>query len=103
MTRPPRLALLAACCAALSACGGQAHGAPTASAGRTLFAQACGACHTLTGHNDPRHQGGDLLGFRATRTQLLQFASEMPVRHPLSPAQLDAVVRFVRGLETGGS
>jgi mono/diheme cytochrome c family protein len=68
-----------------------------------LFDHACGACHTLTGHNDPRHQGGDLLGFHATRPQMLQLASEMPVRRPLNRAQLNAVVSFVREMEGGRS
>ncbi|HYZ81094.1 MAG TPA: cytochrome c [Solirubrobacteraceae bacterium] len=96
---------------AQSAHGGQtrsalsAHGGQTSrpSSGRELFSQACGACHTLTGHYDSRHQGGDLLGFRATRPQMLQLAGEMPVRHPLSQDQLDAVVRFVMSVEAGGS
>jgi mono/diheme cytochrome c family protein len=90
---------VAASCAALSACGGAGHGDAAASSGRALFTQACGACHTLTGHNDPRHQGGDLRGFHASRTQLDQLASEMPVRRPLSREQLQAVVGFVMGAE----
>jgi mono/diheme cytochrome c family protein len=96
--RPLVLAWLAAVSAALGGCASGGH-APTASSGRALFAQACGACHTLTGHNDSRHQGGDLLGFHASRTQFVQLASEMPVRHPLSRGQLQTVVRFVRALE----
>jgi mono/diheme cytochrome c family protein len=95
--RPLVLAWLAAVSAALGGCGG-GH-PPTASSGRALFSQACGACHTLSGHNDSRHQGGDLLGFHASRTQFVQLASEMPVRHPLSGGQLQAVVRFVRAME----
>ena len=105
---PRRLVpLLVASCAvlALTGCGGGQRAGQTRSAqsGRELFSQACGACHTLTGHNDPRHQGGDLEGFRATRPQMLQFAGEMPVRHPLSQDQLDAVVRFVLSVEAGSS
>jgi mono/diheme cytochrome c family protein len=93
------LAALVALAAAVSGCGsGQTRGAPE---GHALFQQACGACHTLTGHNDPRHQGGDLLGFHSTRTQMLQLVSEMPVRHPLNRAELDAVVRYVMALEAG--
>ncbi|MGZ4169618.1 MAG: c-type cytochrome [Solirubrobacteraceae bacterium] len=103
MTRRPLLALLVGCCAAVSACDGHTHGAAVAASGRALFTQACGACHTLTGHNDPRHQGGDLRDFHATRTQFFQLASEMPVRHPLSQTQLTAVVRFVMGLEARDS
>jgi mono/diheme cytochrome c family protein len=98
MARPLVLAWLAAVSAALCGCGGGGHG-PHASSGRALFVQACGACHTLTGHNDSRHQGGDLLGFHASRTQFVQLASEMPVRHPLSPDQLQTVIRFVRAME----
>ncbi|MGZ4167255.1 MAG: hypothetical protein ACXVRW_13930 [Solirubrobacteraceae bacterium] len=96
--------LLAACATPLiTGCGGgqsQTHAAPS---GRELFARACGACHTLSGHDDPRHQGGDLLGFHATRPQMLQLAAEMPVRHPLSQGQLDAVVRFVLSMEAARS
>jgi mono/diheme cytochrome c family protein len=86
-------------CAAVSACGGAGHSHAAASSGRALFTQACGACHTLTGHNDPRHQGGDLRDFHASRTQLGQLAAEMPVRRPLSREQLQAVVAFVMGVE----
>jgi mono/diheme cytochrome c family protein len=98
-------ATVAAACAcavaALAGCGGGQNQSHTRGdrPGRELFAEACGACHTLSGHNDPRHQGGDLLGFHATRPQMLQLAGEMPVRHPLSPGQLDAVVTFVTSLE----
>jgi mono/diheme cytochrome c family protein len=97
------LPVLAAACAALSACGGS-HAAHTPSqtvttSGSALFRQACGACHTLTGHDDARHQGGDLRGFHSSRTQLFQLAAEMPVRRPLTRAQLDAVVRFVMAVE----
>jgi mono/diheme cytochrome c family protein len=102
MARPLVLAWLAAICAALCGCGGGSRGA-NASSGRALFAQACGACHTLIGHDDPRHQGGDLLGFHASHTQLNQLASEMPVRHPLSRGELQTVVRYVMALEAGRS
>jgi mono/diheme cytochrome c family protein len=90
--------VLVASCTAVSACGG-GHGHAAASSGRALFDQACGACHTLTGHNDPRHQGGDLRAFHATSSQFLQLAGEMPVRRPLSRGQLGTVVRFVRAVE----
>jgi mono/diheme cytochrome c family protein len=90
--------------ALVSACGGgghatASHASASLSSGGALFHQACGGCHTLTGHNDPRHQGGDLRGFHASRAQLTQLASEMPVRRPLTRAQLGAVVRFVMSVE----
>ena len=90
--------MLVACCTAVSACGG-GHGHAAASSGRALFDQACSACHTLTGHNDPHHQGGDLRDFHATRLQFLELAAEMPVRRPLSRGQLGTVVRFVMAVE----
>ena len=104
MIRRLVVALLLASCMAMSvsACGGSGQGSAPSS-GRVLFDHACGACHTLTGHNDPRHQGGDLLGFHATRPQMLQLAGEMPVRRPLNRAQLNAVVSFVREMEGGRS
>jgi mono/diheme cytochrome c family protein len=95
--------LLVAACAALSACGGSHEHAPASASGDALFNQACGACHTLSGHNDPRHQGGDLRGFHSTRAQLLQLAGEMPVRRPLSRAELQSVVDFVMSAEAGRS
>ena len=92
---------------AASGCGaGHAHSATSArdsASGHVLFTQACGACHTLSGHNDPRHQGGDLLNFHATRAQMLQLAGEMPVRHPLSQSQLQAIVRFLMAVQSGRS
>jgi mono/diheme cytochrome c family protein len=100
------LPALACAAAAIAGCGGgQSHStshAPAGGSGRQLFAQACGACHTLSGHNDPRRQGGDLLGFRATRAQMVQLAGEMPVRHPLSRSQLDAIVTFLMSVEARG-
>ncbi|MGH2896377.1 MAG: c-type cytochrome [Solirubrobacteraceae bacterium] len=96
------LPMLVACGVAVSACGG-GHRHAAASSGHALFSQACGACHTLTGHNDPRHQGGDLRDFHSSHTQLLQLAAEMPVRRPLSRRQLEAVVRFVSTVEAGRS
>ncbi|MGI8714626.1 MAG: hypothetical protein ACR2NR_15905 [Solirubrobacteraceae bacterium] len=90
--------ILAAGSVALGGCGA----APGPSA-RALFGQACGACHSLSATDDPRRQGGDLLRFRSSRTQLLQFASEMPVRRALSPAQLQAVVDFLREVERRAS
>jgi mono/diheme cytochrome c family protein len=64
-------------------------------AGRGLFSQACSSCHSLTGVDDPRRQGGDLLALNATRAQLTQLVGEMPVRRPLDAEQLRSVVSYV--------
>jgi mono/diheme cytochrome c family protein len=89
------LAVIAACPAG---CGGgraaPAGRGPSDSAA-VLFSQACGACHSLTGRNDPRRQGGDLLAFHSSRAQMTQLAAEMPVRRALDRSQLQAVVSFV--------
>ena len=93
--------LVAAVSTALAGCGGS--GAARPPPGQVVFARACSACHSLSGTNDPRRQGGDLLDFHASRTQMTQLASEMPVRHPLSRPDLAAVVRYVIGVERRGS
>ena len=102
---PRLLPVLVAVCATVSACGssGPHHSTAATTSGRALFTQACGACHTLSGHNDARHQGGDLRAFHATRAQFFQLAAEMPLRRPLTRVQLDAVVRFVTAVESGHS
>jgi mono/diheme cytochrome c family protein len=104
MVRRLLLPLLAACAAsAVTGCGSSHSPSHTSTtAGRALFARACGGCHTISGHEDPRRQGGDLLGFHASRRQMRQLAGEMPVRHPLSQSQLEAVVSFVLSMEAGG-
>ena len=70
--------------------------------GSRLFATSCGQCHSLTGVDSPTHQGGDLLRLRLSRAQLLQFTREMPVRHPLTPAELSAVTSYVLAAERRG-
>jgi mono/diheme cytochrome c family protein len=72
---------------------------PRTASGKTLFAEDCSACHSLIGNESLRRQGGDLLGYRFSRRDLLEFAREMPVRHPLNPAQLAVIVRYVSGRE----
>jgi mono/diheme cytochrome c family protein len=67
--------------------------------GQVLFAKDCAVCHSLTGHPSPRQQGGDLLGLQMSRAAMLEFVREMPVRHPLSSAELEAVADYVRALE----
>lgn len=82
---------------ALSSCGGTSH--PSPASGKILFAEDCSACHSLIGNESLRRQGGDLLGYRFSRRDLLEFAREMPVRRPLSPAQLATIVDYVFGRE----
>jgi mono/diheme cytochrome c family protein len=78
---------------ALMGCGSA--GAPRAQDGKALFAEDCSACHSLIGNESLRRQGGDLLGYRFSRGDLLEFSREMPVRRPLSSAQLAAIVGYV--------
>jgi mono/diheme cytochrome c family protein len=70
--------------------------------GRALFAQDCSACHSLSGRQSQRRQGGDLLALRVGRQALLQFVREMPVRHPLGPAELRSVTAYVLSVERRG-
>jgi mono/diheme cytochrome c family protein len=87
-------------CAVLAGCGaGQPAHAPS---GRAVFDRECSGCHSLSGHNNPRLQGGDLLNFHSTRRQLVQLAGQMPVRHPLTAPELQAVVSFVMDVERRG-
>jgi hypothetical protein len=64
-----------------------------------LFAEDCSACHSLIGNESLHREGGDLLGYRFSRRDLLEFTREMPVRHPLGPVQLTAIVDYVSGEE----
>lgn len=83
--------------------GGGGGATPAAISGRQVFIQACAACHSLTGHNTARQQGGDLLHFHATRRQTLQLTAEMPVlHHRLTQAQLAAVVDYIMAVERRG-
>jgi mono/diheme cytochrome c family protein len=88
--------------AAALAGGCGATGPSSPPSGKRLFAGSCGGCHTLTGVNAPSHQGGDLLHVRLSRPQLVQFTQEMPVRHPLTEAQVDAVTAYVLAAERRG-
>jgi mono/diheme cytochrome c family protein len=93
--------VVAAVSTALAACSGS--GAARPPPGQVVFIRACSACHTLSGPDDPRRQGGDLLNFHASPTQMTQLASEMPFRHPLSRPDVAAVVSYVIGVERRGS
>src|SRR5947209_19355740 len=59
--------------------------------GATVFAHECSYCHSLIGNESLHREGGDLLGYTLTRQQLLLQTRQMPVRHQLSAAQLNAV------------
>ncbi len=100
------LAALAALAFAIVAagCGSASAPRPTpgaTAAARTLFTGSCGGCHSLTGHDTPTHQGGDLLGVRLRRPVALQFAREMPVRHRLTEAQLGSIVDYIAAVQRG--
>ncbi len=84
---------MSAICALLCACGSAPGSA--ASSGAVVFRQSCSGCHTLVGNESRRTQGGDLLGYALTRDQLLGLIREMPVRHALNPAQVQAVTDYV--------
>lgn len=103
----PRAVLLVLCAttaAFLAGCGGSSSPRTRSSSGsgtllvsgKEVFSAHCSVCHSLDGHNHPRLQGGDLLGFHASRAQVEQFVREMPVVHrPLTSAELRAVVDYV--------
>jgi mono/diheme cytochrome c family protein len=90
--------------AALAGCGGSGESSGTGArgpSGQAVFVRACQSCHSLSGHSSARQQGGDLRGFSSTRAQLDQFTREMPVRQPLTAAELRSVVTYVRAVEQG--
>lgn len=86
------LATLAAA-GGLIACGSGAPSRPVS--GATVFAQECSVCHSLIGNESLHRPGGDLIGYSLTRPQLLAQTRQMPVKRPLSPVQLAAVVQYV--------
>jgi hypothetical protein len=98
--RPCAARSLALLACAMIGCGSQPP--PASPSASVVFRQSCGGCHTLIGNESARKQGGDLLGYRLTRAQLLGLTREMPVRRPLSSAQLQAVTDYVLGAERRG-
>jgi len=88
---------IAAVAAGCGARGGSQH-----ATGSSLFVEDCGMCHSLTGRQSPRGQGGDLLALHMTRAEMLEFVREMPVPHRLDPAQLQTVADYVRAVEARG-
>jgi mono/diheme cytochrome c family protein len=81
---------------AIAGCGGSSAAPPD---GKALFSENCSACHSLTGVDSPKRQGGDLRAARFSRAVMLQFAREMPVRRPLSAAELRRVADYVVAVE----
>ena len=97
----PAIALVALAVAAVSAgCG--SGGSSQRADGASLFAEDCGMCHSLTGHQSPGRQGGDLLAVHMTRAEMLEFVREMPMPHHLSSAQVETVADYVRAVEARG-
>lgn len=67
-----------------------------------LFARDCGACHSLIGNESGHREGGDLVGYRLSRGELLEFTREMPTRRPLTSSQRIMVVDYVLEIEQHG-
>jgi mono/diheme cytochrome c family protein len=82
---------------AVVGCGGSV--AQRAESGRAVFSRECGACHSVSGRQSPRQQGGDLRDLRVPRAILLQFAAEMPVPHPLTRVDRNAVVDYILSVQ----
>jgi mono/diheme cytochrome c family protein len=75
-------------------------GAPSHPAsGAKVFSEQCSVCHSVIGNESLHRQGGDLLGYRLTHQQLVLQVRQMPVKRPLSQAELDAVVQYVWSLQ----
>jgi mono/diheme cytochrome c family protein len=80
----------------LTGCGGSSAARPL---GESVFDAGCATCHSLVGNESLHRIGGDLLGYRLTRDEMLQFVREMPARRPLSPTDVRAVSDYVVALE----
>lgn len=81
----------------VTACGGTAP--PHPASGAAVFGRDCSYCHSLIGNESQHRQGGDLLGYTLTRQQLLEQTRQMPVRKPLTAAELNAVVDYVQAMQ----
>ncbi|HSC49838.1 MAG TPA: cytochrome c [Gaiellaceae bacterium] len=90
--------VVAAASAATTGCGDRrASTPPTVRSGHEIFTRSCVGCHTLTGHESGA-PGGDLATTNLSVRDLASFARVMPVRPPLTPAQADAVARYVHAV-----
>jgi mono/diheme cytochrome c family protein len=88
-------AVVAGCGAAAVVAGCGATASPRPVSGAAVFARECSSCHSLIGSESLHRQGGDLLGYTLTRRQLVLRVRQMPVRDPLTAAELTAVVDYV--------
>jgi mono/diheme cytochrome c family protein len=98
--RPRTSVVLLATSVALAGCGGGGSSPQTREA--AVFAGNCSACHSLIGNESRHTQGGDLVGYRLSRRELLEFTREMPTRRPLTSSQLDGVVDYVLKIQERG-
>lgn len=83
----------------LSACGSGAGGGKPASPGARVFSdQGCGSCHTLAAAGSHGTAGPGLDGKSLDSARVRRFVTKGGkgmVSYTLSPADLDALVRFV--------
>ena len=86
---------------AVAGCGGGGSSSQTREAA-AVFARNCSACHSLIGNESRHRQGGDLVGYRLSRRELLEFTREMPTRRPLTSSQLERVVDYVLAFQRRG-
>ena len=98
--RPGTAVVLLATSVAVAGCGGGS--GPSEALGAAVFARNCSACHSLIGNESLHRQGGDLVGYRLRRQELLEFAREMPARRPLTSSQLEGVVDYVLAIQQRG-
>jgi mono/diheme cytochrome c family protein len=82
---------------AVVGCGGSP--ARRTESGQAVFSRECGSCHSLSGRQAARQQGGDLSGLRVPRAILLQFAAEMPLPHPFSRADGNALANYILSVQ----
>jgi len=87
----------AAVAAVVAGCAGSS--AQRQLGGAALFSQDCSECHSLIGNESLHRQGGDLVGYDLSPEVLTQFTREMPIRRPLHPDQLTAIVAYVYAAE----
>ena len=86
---------------AVAGCGGAGSLSHTQE-GAAVFARNCSPCHSLIGNESRHRQGGDLVGYRLSRQELLEFTREMPTRGPLTSSQLEMVVDYVLKIQQRG-